>query len=147
MKSFFICHSPALLLLGSLAAGCGPSVDDKAGSLIVIESNPPGALLSLDGVDLGATPVSLDLDSMNFNFESMSGSSQVDLDLDGYHSESIRIVLQPSKLVFSGNGLMFSSQRSLFGVGKWTLNTRLTPLSEDHPGTDNSIISTSWPFH
>lgn len=142
MKYSFSCLRAALLLLVCLVVGCNENTD----SSIVVESNPPGASVLLDGNDLGTTPVNLTMESMGLDLESIPSSSQIVLDLKGYHPQPVRLFLGPPSSDPTGYALMFSAQSStLLSLGMNNLNVRLISIDED-PWGGGSTASKSWPF-
>ncbi len=97
---------------------------------IVVDSDPPGASVLLNGTDMGETPCSFTMNHHAFKF-----SSQILLNLDGYHSEPAQFILQHTNLIAKSFSITrWTTSRLVSGQGTWSYEYlfELVPLSDNH---------------
>ena len=114
------------LALGCLVLGCSPSskIDNVVTKIegdafsVGIRTSPRGTSVSYNGTDLGTTPLDrgqyleLSLESMGLDPTTMTGSSSILLESDGYYPQLVRFILHPLYLEVESHGV---SKHEIFG--------------------------------
>lgn len=139
MKSSAMRLPCLMLALGFLALGCSPSGKDNSPPSLTIYSEPAGASVLIDETDLGKTPLTVALESVN-------DGSQIVLIMEDYHPEQVRIGLNNSdneyttSILFSGSSSFDADAVSMpNGLAQPVLSVKFVPLRENHPGSNDEL--------